>query len=149
MMKRGQGLQALGQQGSFNTGLSGLQLQRDLGVAGMPTGWDRFMQLGATAGGAAMMMSDRRAKTDVADAGHEADEFMKVLRAKRYRYKNRAHGEGEHVGVMAQDLERSKAGRRAVVETPAGKMVNYSALAPVLTAALGRLSERLERVERR
>lgn len=149
MARRGQQLQALGQQGSFNTGLSGLQLQRDLGVAGMPTGWDRFMNLGATAGGAAMMMSDRNVKTDVADARGEADDFLRVLRAKSWRYKDPAHGEGKHVGVMAQDLERSKAGRRAVVETPAGKAVNYSALAPVFAAALGRLEERLSHVERR
>lgn len=149
MMKRGQNLQALGQQGSFNTGLSGLQLQRDLGVAGMPTGWDRMMQLGSTAGGMAMMMSDRRAKKDVEPAGSAADEFVKALKPRRYRYKSEKHGAGVHVGVMAQDIEKTSAGRRAVIETPEGKMVNYSALAPVFAAALGRMNQRLERVERR
>lgn len=151
MMRRQQLLASLGQQGGMNMGLSGMELQRNMGVAGLDagasTGWDKLMQAGATAGGLAFRMSDERVKTEIEDGGPEADEFLAALQARKFRYKNPRHGRGKKLGIMAQDLERSRAGRRAVVETPEGKAVDFGELAPTLTASLARLNQRLRKVE--
>lgn len=155
MMRRQQLLGSLGQQGGMNMGISDLELRRNLGVAGVnaqanagqPTGWDRAMNLGSTALGVGFLMSDERVKKDVKDGGEEADEFLDTLLARRYRYKDERHGKGKKLGVMAQDLERSRAGRRAVVETREGKAVDFLALAPVFAASLARLNQRVRKVE--
>lgn len=159
MQQRGMRLNALQGQGQLGIGQGGLsaqgeQLQQQLDqqrrmflAQNQGQGWDRLMGLGSTLGGAALM-SDRRAKKDVTDARPDVDRFVKKLHAKAWTYKDRANGEGRHVGVMAQDLEATRAGKRAVIETPRGKMVDYGQLAPVLTAAIGRLGERVEKIEK-
>lgn len=148
---QGQG-QAGYQQGSLSAQGEGLQQQLDqqramYAAQNQGAGWDRIMNLGSTLGGAALM-SDRRAKKDITDARPDADRFLKKLHAKAWTYKDRSNGEGRHVGVMAQDLEQT-VGKRAVIDTPRGKMVDYNQLAPVLTAALGRLGERVEGLEKK
>jgi hypothetical protein len=91
--------------------------------------------------------SDRRLKKDIAPADDDAEEFLKGLKAYRYRYKDERDGKGEFVGPMAQDLERSRAGRAAVVETPHGKAVHGARLGLALAAAAGNLHKRLAKLE--
>lgn len=155
MQRRNQLLQGMGQQGSMGIQQGQLGAQqaeleakrRQYLAENQGAGWDKLMGLGSTLGGAALL-SDRRAKKDVRDARPDADQFLKRLHAKSWKYRDRANGEGRHTGVMAQDLEATRAGRRAVIDTPRGKMVDYGQLAPVLTAALGRVAERVERLEK-
>lgn len=91
--------------------------------------------------------SDRRLKTDVKDGGKSADRMLSALKAaSSYRYKDgERHGKGKYTGVMAQDLER--AGSRAVVDTPGGKMVHGARLATENTAMLAALRDRVTRLE--
>lgn len=104
------------------------------------------VQGGITAGG--MALSDRRLKTDIADGGADADAFIKGLKAYRFKYKDAKHGgAGDHLGIMAQDLEATRLGRQAVVETGAGKAVHGARLATSLAAATARLGERLAKLE--
>lgn len=69
----------------------------------------------------------------------------------RYRYKNPdAPGadEGEHYGPMAQDLERTPAGRSVVRTGPDGtKMVDTGRLSLVNTAAVSEQQRRLDEIE--
>lgn len=98
---------------------------------------------------AAMAFSDERLKTGIRDGRKDADDFVKGLKAYRYKYKgNGDYGpEGEHLGIMAQDLERTKLGRQAVVDTPRGKAVDGARLATQLAAVTARLGERLSKLE--
>lgn len=120
-----------------------------LGV-GMPTstGSERFM---GAAGGAlgAIAASDRRLKKDVRSGDDDADDLLKGLKAVTHRYKNEEHGKGEFVSVMAQDLEKSRAGRAAVINTPKGKMVHGARLALALAAVMPGLDKRLSKLEKR
>ena len=73
---------------------------------------------------------------------------MVTLAKYKYEYKNPAHGEGEHISVMAQDLERSKIGAEQVVNTPEGKMVNYGGRLPaVQLAATAMLNNKVNALE--
>lgn len=93
------------------------------------------------------LFSDRRVKKDVRKGDKDAGDFLKTLRPYSYRYK-KGYGEGEQFGIMAQDLEKSRAGRAAVIDTPAGKMVHGAKLAAALAAAASTLDKRVSKLER-
>lgn len=92
----------------------------------------------------AAMMSDEREKKDVRPAGDDLDEFMSSLDPKAFRYKDLSKGgtaPGEQVGVMAQDLEKTKVGRTMVKNTPEGKKIDPMRAISVMLAALAEISE--------
>jgi hypothetical protein len=103
------------------------------------------------AGGARSDLAAEEAKNQAArdrtDGGKDADDFVKGLRAYRYRYTDEKHGKGEQLGIMAQDLERTRLGKQAVIDTPAGKAVHGAKLAGALAAVTARLGERLDKLE--
>ncbi len=91
-------------------------------------------------------MSDRRLKTDISDGDAKAKTALEGLKSYAYKYKNEAHGKGDQLGLMAQDMEKAGLGH-AVSDTPGGKMVNGAKAALsglALTAALARRVSRLE-----
>jgi hypothetical protein len=105
------------------------------------------LQAGGQAAGAVATMSDRRLKEDIEDGDDDANEAMRSLRSYSFKYKNRKHGEGKQVGIMAQDLE--KAGlKHAVMETPEGKAVHGGKLATANTAMLAALEKRVAKIEK-
>jgi len=73
--------------------------------------------------------------------------FLEALKPYSYRYRPGAGPPGRQVGVMAQDLEKSKAGKQLVAQTPAGKIVDYSKAGPIFAAALADINRRLGKVE--
>jgi len=96
----------------------------------------------------AAMMSDERLKTDVIDAGAQIDKMLDGLHAKAGRYKDEKHGKGEWNWIMAQDMERSQAGKRVVFEAPDGsKMLDVNKAVSTSLAAAARLNERLRKLE--
>ena len=72
-------------------------------------------------GKAAIMASDRRFKKDIRKVG-KADGHNIYA----YRYQNEDSDAPEHVGVMAQEVEKTRPD--AVIDTPIGKAVNYTKL---------------------
>lgn len=73
--------------------------------------------LGQGAQAAALAFSDERLKTNIVPVSkEELAEMRKHLKAYRFNYSNQDHREGEFVGVMAQDLEKSPLGRSLVRE---------------------------------
>ena len=126
-----------------------LYLQALMGQAGVPTMNDKILGAAQGAGQAAMMLSDRRRKEAIAPGGKDADALIRALRAKSYRYRDPADGEGQRLGIMAQDLERVPGGHAAVVNTPRGKQIDTAQLSGLLGAAVGRLGERLVALEQR
>lgn len=98
--------------------------------------------------GAAALMSDERLKTDITDARAEVDAMLDALGGpKGFKYKDEKFGAGRYLGGMAQDLERSEAGKRIVMETPEGKALDTQKLLSSLLATSARLNERLRKVE--
>lgn len=95
----------------------------------------------------AAAFSDKRVKRDIKDGSKDADEFLKSLKAYTYKYKKAEHGEGDQLGVMAQDIEKTKFGKQIVLETPQGKMLNAAKLSGANTAAIARLADRLSKLE--
>jgi hypothetical protein len=78
-------------------------------------------QASAVSAGAGLLFSDERLKTDVTPVSKEdLTEMKKHLKAYTFKYINESYGKGEMVGVMAQDLEKSKLGRTLVVEDANG-----------------------------
>lgn len=98
-----------------------------------------------------LMQSDRGSKTRTSSGADDAEEMLRGLRAYTYRYKDpKAIGAspGRHIGVMAQDLEKSGMGRSVVMEGPRGKMIDVPRLASALAAGEANLDKRLRKLER-
>jgi len=87
--------------------------------------------------------SDENLKTDISPVDTKA--FMDGLTGYKYKFKDSEFGEGDQVGVMAQDLE--KVAPQAVINTPRGKKVDYSKLGGPVLAALASLNERVDELE--
>lgn len=101
---------------------------------------------GLAMSGATAFASDKTLKTDIKKV--DASQFLDELTAYTFKYKNpKKHGEGKQFGVMAQDLEKSKLGKQAVVKKEDGKYVDtVKSIGPML-AALANLHERLKDIE--
>lgn len=124
-------------------GYENARAARFAAMMGEPTSGERMTSALSSVG--AMFASDRRLKKNIKPT--HTREFLDALKAYEYEYKDKKFGEGKRVGIMAQDLERSAAGRNAIVNTPDGKMVDMQRLVPMATAALADLHHRVARLE--
>lgn len=101
--------------------------------------------------GAVSAASDVRAKKNVLSADKDVTEFLKSLAAKTWDYKDpQKHGAGRHLGVMAQDLEKSRMGKDMVKTGPDGvKMVQYGGAKGMaaIVASLAHLAEKMDKLE--
>jgi hypothetical protein len=93
------------------------------------------------------MFSDERLKTDIADADEDVDAMLDALVAKRYRYKDQKHGEGERVGIMAQHMRQSRAGADVTFDTDEGIALDVNKAISAALASVARLNKRLRAVE--
>jgi hypothetical protein len=132
-----------------------LQLNSDVANANADLGT-------ATALGNAFGFSDARAKDyagkedDPGYAPDLADEFLKSLDPKHFRYKDPSlepspnpHG-GDYLGIFAQDMEKApEIGKQLISNDPRTglKRVNIAAAVGATLAGLGRLNERLSELE--
>lgn len=96
--------------------------------------------------------SDIRSKKNIREADAEIGAFLDGLKAYAYEYKDDVknkpgYGHGEFISVMAQDLEKTAAGRSMVFDTPTGKMVDYAKAFGFMLAANVSMHERLKRLE--
>ncbi|MGE3681951.1 MAG: tail fiber domain-containing protein [Bdellovibrionales bacterium] len=89
-------------------------------------------------GATAYAASDERLKTNVTPVSkRELQEMRSHLKAYRFNYKDEKYGEGDWLGVMAQDLEKSKLGRSLVVEDAYGhKMLDLRKVMSLFLATL-------------
>jgi hypothetical protein len=101
----------------------------------------------ASAAVAAMMSSDKNAKTNIRDEdGDMLEEVAKAIRGHKFNYKS-GYGEDpgkEEFGVMAQDLEKTPL-KTTVIDTPKGKMVDTRRLTTANTAMISDLSRKLDK----
>lgn len=108
----------------------------------------RQMQVVGGIGQAAVMASDKNLKEDIkpseGKAHEKVEDFLNALESYTFEYKNKKHGEGEKVGVMAQDLEKSELGKGMVENTPQGKVVNFGEGFAAILAAQAELKKEID-----
>lgn len=103
---------------------------------------------GILSGIGTVLASDEKLKKDITDASDDISEFLNAVKAHKYKYKNpEMDGEGEYVSPMAQELEKSSIGESMVMDTPRGKMVDYSRGFGALLAAQAELNDRMKKLE--
>ncbi|MEP6651823.1 MAG: tail fiber domain-containing protein [Myxococcales bacterium] len=101
-------------------------------------------QYGAAGSALGVLASDRRLKTDVSDGKGSAQDLLNHLSAKSFRYKD---GGDRQTGVMAQDVEKSPAGKTFVRETSRGKALDPVAGFGSVLAMLSTLNDRMKKIE--
>lgn len=94
--------------------------------------------IGQGIGAGAMAFSDERLKTNIAPISQDdLKELRETIKPYMFNYIDDRFGEGDWVGVMAQDLEKSKLGRRIVEHDDHGnKMINLNKFASLVLATL-------------
>lgn len=93
---------------------------------------------GGKSGGMAAMFSDMRLKENIVPINKEGlNEMKSHLKAYAFNYKNDSYGKGQWIGVMAQDLEKSKLGKTLVIENELGeKMIDTNKVLSLFLATL-------------
>jgi hypothetical protein len=90
--------------------------------------------------------SDERMKHNVSGADKQIEDFLSHLASKKYEYnQGMGDGPGARIGIMAQDLEKSPAGKTLVVEGEDGmKYVDTQVRMPMmLLAAMADIHKRM------
>jgi len=143
--------------GKLNVGgalsnLSGYNIAKELGGK-------TFANVGKTVGnavknitGGGIKLSDEDLKEDVEYNPKDVQKFMDRITPAAYDYKKEVKdsplaSKNRELGVMAQDLEKSKLGKEAVKDTEMGKVVDYDNLEPKMLASIAALNRRLKDVE--
>ena len=71
--------------------------------------------------GGAALFSDKNLKKDIKEADdRELFKFAQAIKPKSFKFKDEQFGEGEQMGVVAQDLEKEDIGKQLVSETEDG-----------------------------
>lgn len=93
--------------------------------------------------------SDVNVKKNIEMAPDEIDNFLNELTGYKFSYKEpEKYGEGERLGVMAQDMEKSELGDKAVFKNQEGtKMIDGADALGSILASLGRLNEKVNALE--
>ena len=110
----------------------------------------RFGQVASGAGqgvAAYAAMSDEREKENISDSDGKASDFLNKLKGKLYEYKDESNGPGVHVGIMAQDLEKTPLGKAMVFEEDGAKKVDYGKGFGAVLAAMTEINDRLKELE--
>lgn len=129
-------------------GISGQEMQRQQ-AEGQAEGqrMDRFGKVMSGAGTAAVAMSDKNEKANIKDSDGKALDLVDHLKGKLYEYKDSSNGEGVHVGIMAQDLEKSPLGRSMVFEENGAKKVDFAKGFGAVLAALTEINDKVKLIE--
>lgn len=96
-----------------------------------------------------MVGSDEDMKKDVKPNSKKYDDMMEKLKGYEFQYKDQKHGEGDRVGIMAQDLEKSEVGKKLVKDTPEGKQIDIKNALGAIMASQARLAQRLKSLEKK
>lgn len=131
------------------------EADRNLGIKTDDLNRDRSVTSGLLQSGGELgmnwLMSDKKTKTHIKNADKAVEKLLSHLKARSYKYKDKYQeegGEGNRVGVMAQDLEKSKAGKEMVSEGPDGiKRIDQKKALSVSLAALADLHKRIKHLE--
>lgn len=130
------------------------------GLSGMATA--ALMPAAAAAAPAAAALSDKRVKKDIkattskasreldkmAGSGSENRKFLDALQSYEYKYKHEGKDATPQIGIMAQDLEKTRLGKQMVVENELGvKQVDFGRGFGALLASQAELNKRIKKLE--
>jgi hypothetical protein len=104
----------------------------------------------AAAGVAALSDKDEKQEKDLDDS--DVADFVNHLKAYSYRYKDDAKSsiapDGEHTGVMAQDMQKSKVGKRFVKPNEDGHLtINYGQALNTMMATMAYLNDEVKELK--
>ena len=104
-----------------------------------------ILQFGGQAlGAAAAFFSDEEKKTDISHlSDEEIEEFLNAISPKRFRYKDRNDGDGNRMGIVAQDIEHTAIGRDIVKDHGQGKELDIGNVIGALLDAVGHLNRKV------
>jgi hypothetical protein len=129
---------------------SGLGALAGLGIGAL-TGGVGLALMGGAMGGSTVgggLFSDKKLKKNIKDADDDIKEYLDKTEAKSFDYKDEDKGEGKHFGLMAQDIEKSPAGKVMVIESPEGKQIDPKKALMMVMAVSSHLNKRLNKVEK-
>lgn len=114
--------------GNAGTGYANQVSQNQIGVgnataaATMGASGRMSQMMGQGVGAVGAMFSDERLKTNITPISDvDLSELKSVIKPYMFNYANDLHGKGDWVGVMAQDLQKTKLGRTLVFEDEQGR----------------------------
>lgn len=111
-----------------------------IGAANISTANMNSNLLGQGAGAAALFFSDERLKTNVRKVNKEdLDELRRTIKPYVFDYIDSRYGDSNTLGVMAQDLEKTKLGKNLVKEDFEGN--KYIEIASLLSMILATYAE--------
>lgn len=141
----GQNMMALGnaQGAAAMQGYSGM---KDLLLGGGMI-WAQRGSGSSNKGNQGVVASDSNLKKNIKPMSKEVDDLLSKIKPYSFEYISKVHGIGPRVGIMAQDLEKSKLGKNAVVEQEDGKAVDIGKAVGLLLASVARLNERIDKLE--
>lgn len=162
-----QNVQLANQEEMYRASIPQQQYQNQLGLAGAKAGGNYQManmlgqqsQQGLAAAGslatAAAVASDENVKENIEIAPNEIDSLLDELTGYSFNYRDSdiAKGvgsDGDKIGVMAQDIEELIPNAVFEGQDDSGdrlKMLNNNELLPAVLASVGRLNDRLKKVE--
>lgn len=88
-------------------------------------------------GGAMLLASDERVKTEIEPISkEEISELRQAIKPYAFKYLNDEFGKGDWVGVMAQDLEKTRLGKKIVEEVKGVKMLSHKKIMSLFLATL-------------
>lgn len=119
----------------------GMSMSKGAGGGSMP---------GGSMGGFMKMLSDETQKQNIVPGSIGAAHFLRAIEPKSYTYKNPVFGQGQQLGVMAQDLEKAgPVGQQMVIDTPQGKMVDYGKGFGALMATNAALQQQVDEINKK
>lgn len=101
---------------------------------------------------AAAAMSDEDAKTDINIDSLDIEDIAKKIRPVRFKYKKEIvesgkGKDGEHLGVIAQDLEKTPLAPAVVMGDDGFKRIDTTELSPAILNLVIQLSRKIEKLE--
>lgn len=92
---------------------------------------------GLTTAASLGLFSDSRVKTNIEPLNKsDIEEMKKHLKAYAFNYVNDSYGSGDWVGIMAQDLEKSKLGKTLVIEKNGIKTIDTNKVLSMFLATM-------------
>lgn len=110
---------------------------------------NRFSNTMSSIGTGMAAMSDKNEKENIKPSKGKASEFLEALDSYTFNYKDSKNGQGEKVGIMAQDLEKSELGEQMVKDTPDGKIVDFGQGFAAILAAQAELKDEVEKMKKK
>lgn len=133
-------------------GFAQLEAQGEVNWAQMGANFLMGVGSGAASAGMTALLSDRRTKTDIREGApeEELEELLSVARPHVYRYTGERGKAGDNLGIMGQDLRRTRLGRSMVDSTSDGTLiVDGGKLAGAAFAAASAIHDKLKALEAR